>query len=79
MNLISATDCQNCSLKTEYQDEWLDSKEAAGFLKVTLKTLYNLTSNGCLKYYKFGRRNRYRLNDLREFLSSQPRGGFHVN
>ncbi|MCB9072509.1 MAG: helix-turn-helix domain-containing protein [Bdellovibrionaceae bacterium] len=61
------------SLKIE--SEWLISKEAARYLGITERSLYNLTSNGKIPYYKFGKRNRYLLEDLRNLLLSQPRGG----
>lgn len=62
------------SLKTE---EWLNSKQAAQFLGLSERSLFNLTSNGKIPYYKFGRRNRYRLNELRELLLAQPRGAIY--
>ncbi len=62
------------SLKTK---EWLNSKEAAQFLGLSERSLFNLTSNGKVPYYKFGRRNRYRLNELRELLLAQPRGAIY--
>ncbi len=66
---------QNCSLKIE--EEWVDSKTAARYLKISDRTLYNLTSNGKIVYYKFGRRNRYRLSELKKLLLAQRRGGFY--
>lgn len=60
------------SLKTEY--EWLNTVEAAEYLKVTLKSLLNMTSSGQLPYYKLGRRNRYRREDLEALLLSEKRG-----
>lgn len=63
------------SLKIE--EEWVDSKTAARYLKISDRTLYNLTSNGKIVYYKFGRRNRYRLSELKKLLLAQRRGGFY--
>lgn len=60
------------SLKTEYL--WLNTKEAAEFLRVSVKSLRNMTSNGYIPYYKLGRRNRYRKDDLEAILLSQKRG-----
>lgn len=65
------------SLKTE--EEWLTTKEAATYLKISVETLWNLSSNGQVPYHKFGRRNRYALADLRRLLLSQKRGGFYGN
>lgn len=59
------------SLTTE---EWLDSVEAAAYLKVTLGALRNMTSNGQVPFYKFGKRNRYRTEELRTLLLSHKRG-----
>lgn len=61
-----------CSLTTE----WLTTIEAAAYLKVSVGTLRNMTSNGRIPYFKLDRRNRYRLCDLRGLLLSQRRGGF---
>ena len=61
------------SLTTEEQ-EWLDSKEAAIYLRLSTKVLLNLTSDGKIRHFKLGRRNRYRKSDLRELLLSEPRG-----
>lgn len=66
------------SLKTEYDDEWLSTEEAATYLKTTVGHLRNLTSNGKVPHYKFGRRNLYRLEELRQLLLAQPRGERNV-
>lgn len=60
----------DCSLKTE----WLDSEEAAKFLRISVKALRNMTSNGQLPFYKLGRRNRYRKDELEAQLLSKRRG-----
>jgi excisionase family DNA binding protein len=64
---------ENNSLKTEYI-EWLTSNQAAEYLGVSNSRLLNLTSNGNIPYYKFGRSNRYLVSELRELLLSKPRG-----
>lgn len=64
------------SLKTK---EWLTSEEAAAYLSIPVGTLRNLTSNGKITYYKFGRLNRYLQNDLRRLLLSQKRGASYGN
>ena len=61
------------SLKTE-DDTWLTPEEAAAYMKISVPTLHNLTSNGKIPFYKFGRRNRYLRGELRKLLSAQPRG-----
>jgi excisionase family DNA binding protein len=55
-------------------EEWLTSEQAAKYLKISVPTLWNLTSNGKIPFHKFGRRNRYFLTELRELLFSQKRG-----
>jgi excisionase family DNA binding protein len=58
------------SLKTE----WLTTSQAADYLGISVGTLRNMTSNGKIPYYKFGKLNRYRLPELRELLLSGKRG-----
>ncbi len=55
-------------------DIWLDSKEAAEYLRISTRTLMNLCSRGEVPYSKFGRRNRYKLADLRSLLLKERRG-----
>lgn len=61
--------------------EWLTTDEAAEYLRVSIGSLRNMTSNGKIPFYKIPgtRLNRYRLADLRELLLSEKRGGFHGN
>lgn len=54
--------------------EWLTTEEAANYLKITIGTLRNWTSNGRITFYKLGRSNRYLLSDLVEFLLKNKRG-----
>lgn len=56
---------------------WLDSKELAAYLKVSVSQIHNLTSDGYIPYYKFGRRNRYLQREIDELLLSQRIGGLH--
>ena len=62
------------SLKTEYS-EILTIKEAAEYLRVSVGTLRNMTSDGLVPYTKLGNRNRYFLEDLRSLLLSNKKGG----
>lgn len=55
-------------------DEWLNTEEAARYLKVSKGELLNKTSNGKIPYYKFGRSNRYRKNELDALLLKNKRG-----
>lgn len=59
--------------------EWLTTVEAASYLGISEGSLRNMTSNGKVPYHKLGRRNRYRLADLRELLLAQKRGGSYGN
>ena len=60
-------------------NQWLTTKEAANFLRISSKCLLNLTSNGRIRYYKFGRRNRFLLSDLISQILAHPRGGNNGN
>ena len=64
------------SLILSEDDRWLDSAEAAEFLRIGVPSLRNMTSNGQVIHYKLGRRNRYRLSDLKSLLLKNKRGGF---
>lgn len=56
--------------------EWLNTVEAADFLRRSPAALRNMTSNGGIPYHKLGRRNRYKRSDLRSLLLQNRRGGF---
>ncbi len=60
-------------------EEWLDTTQAAAYLKLTVGALRNMTSNGQVPYHKLGKRNRYRVDDLRQLLLSQKRGVIYGN
>lgn len=68
---------EDCSLKIE--EEWLTTEQAAVYLKVSVPSLRNMSSNGQIPYHKLGRRNRYSLAELRKHLLLQERGGFYGN
>ena len=70
---------QASKLDWSLTSEWLTTEEAARYLKVSIQSLRNLTSNGKVPYYKFESRNRYRLEELRKLLLKNPRGGFYGN
>ena len=57
------------SLSFKLEEEWLTSKEAAHYLKISTKTLMNLSSNGQVPYHKFGRLNRYRKSELAKLIT----------
>jgi hypothetical protein len=69
----SEVKASGCSL-TNDENEWLTSVEAARFLKISIGTLRNQTSNGQLPYYKYQRLNRYRKSQLLELLLKTQKG-----
>lgn len=62
------------SLTLKLEQEWMDSVQAAAYLSLSVGSLRNMTSNGHIPYYKFGNRNRYRTEELRELLLSETKG-----
>ncbi len=60
-------------------EEWLNTNEAAEYLRISPARLRNLTSNGRVPYYKFQRGNRYLKSELRNLLLANRRGGFYGN
>jgi excisionase family DNA binding protein len=58
----------------QFSGIWLNSEEAAGYLKVSVPQLFNLTSTGNLPYYKLGRSNRYMKTELDTYLEAEMRG-----
>ncbi len=59
--------------------EWMNSDEAANYLRIPIGTLRNKTSVGEIPYAKLGRSNRYFRDDLRNLLFSQKKGGSDGN
>lgn len=58
-------------------EDWLDSEAAAAYLGISPGTLRNLTSNGRVPFYKFGRRNRYLKSELRALILKNRIGGLY--
>lgn len=54
--------------------EWLDSREAAAYLRISVGSLRNMTSNGKIPFHKLEKRNRFLRSELRELLLSKKRG-----
>jgi excisionase family DNA binding protein len=67
------------SLTTEEEDRLLTTAEAAKFLRIPVSSLHTMTSNGKVPVMKLGRRNRYSLQDLRNLLWRNRRGGIDGN
>ena len=57
-----------------FENIWLTSKQAANYLQISVKSLFNLTSSGKIPYYKLDRRNRYLLAELNQLLLAERRG-----
>lgn len=57
------------------KSEWMDSVEAAEYLRLSVGALRNLTSNGHVPFYKLGNRNRYLKSELQNLLLKNRRGG----
>lgn len=53
---------------------FLNSREAAAFLGISKQFLMNLTSDGRVPYFKFGRSNRYLKNELACLILENRRG-----
>lgn len=64
------------ALAVESENEWMNSEEAAEYLRISPATLRNMSSDGKIPYHKLERRNRYRKSDLRDLLLRNRRGGF---
>ena len=64
-------------LENRIDQEWMTTNEAADYLRISSKCLLNLSSNGKIRFYKLGRRNRYLRSELQKLLLANPRGGFY--
>lgn len=56
-------------------DEYLTSKEAQEYLKVSSVTLWRLAKEGKITVYKIHNRNRYRRVELDAFMEAHRVGG----
>ena len=56
-------------------EPFLTSGEAAEYLRISVKALYNLTSNGTIRPIKFRRRNRFLKSELKKLLLAPFTGG----
>ena len=50
------------------KNEWLSTKEASDYLSVTQNALRIMVHRGKVKAFKFGRRLRFKLDDLESLL-----------
>ena len=72
------TTCPEGNALPDNLDEWLTTREAAAFLKVSESVLRNMCSNGQVPFYKLESRNRYRRDDLMNLLLNSKKGGFNA-
>ena len=56
------------------ESEWFTTKDAAEYLRTSTQGILNLVSAGKIPYYKMGKRNMYRRDELRALLLSNKRG-----
>lgn len=77
MQTFDTSHFENRSLKIEKR--WMTTTQAAEYLGTTSGHLRNLTSNGKVIYYKFGRLNRYLKEDLDNLILENKRGGYNGN
>jgi excisionase family DNA binding protein len=56
--------CGNIKDNTIKKEEWMTTKEASGYLRLSTGALLNMVWVGDIKAYKLGRRNRYLKSDL---------------
>lgn len=71
-----ATSNANIGEFYDNRDEWLTTEEAAGYLRISVGALRNMTSNGQVPYYKLAGRNRYKRDELRNLMKKR---GFYGN
>jgi len=60
-------------------DEWMTSEEAAAYLKLSLGSLRNATSNDLIPSTKIGRRVRYSRIALSMLFVANAKGRYHGN
>jgi excisionase family DNA binding protein len=68
-------DNQIDEIDSSANEVWMTTSEAASYLRVSEASLRNMSSNGSIPYYKLGRRNRYKLSDLKSLLLRNRKGG----
>lgn len=56
------------ALKETYQDEWLTTKQAAEYLRKSIRTLQKLRDRGEIKFYPSGGKILYKKSDLDNYL-----------
>lgn len=69
-NRIDDSDLNECDVDLY----WLDTRSAARYLCIPEGSLRNLTSMGSITYFKLGRKNLYRKQDLDQLLLPNKRG-----
>ena len=62
------------AFKNSIPDTWWNSKQTAQYLKISVGQLMNMCSDKKIIYYKLGRSNRYKKEDLDRFLLNSKQG-----
>ncbi len=62
-----------------FKNRYINTKDAAAYLCVSVGRLWNMCSNGLVPFYKLGRSNRYKIQDLENFLANSRRGPKYGN
>lgn len=79
INLLQSMQCEIDALKskvatlenaTPNTNQLLDAVQAADYLKIPLKTLYQFTHKNKVRYHKLGRHLLFHTKDLDELLAS---------
>lgn len=64
----------NKNLMQSNDVKWMNSKEAAEYMRISTASLRNMVSNGKLPFYKLGRRLRFIESELKNAILSQKFG-----
>ena len=69
-------------MKTEFDEQqapWMNSIEAAKYLRLSPGALRNSTHRGVVPYYKLGRSLRFKKADLDRLLEETRKGGCKID
>ncbi|MCC6748826.1 MAG: helix-turn-helix domain-containing protein [Deltaproteobacteria bacterium] len=61
------------SIQVETEHRWLDADEAARYLRITKRALYDRAARGCLPVHRFGKSLRFRLDELNAVMQPAVR------
>ncbi len=58
---------------------WLDSKEAASYLRLSVNSLRIRVMRGQIPFYRLGKRLRFKRSELKSLVENSLKGGSHDN